>query len=81
LLGGSASVLAAVSAIKEPLPQLVAAGAALRSGAAEPGLLMLGADIASAQGWRRAVMAWLLLQARAHDQAGEVDKAQAVRRR
>lgn len=81
LLGGSASALAAVSAIKEPLPQLVAAGAALRSGAAEPGLLMLGADIASAQGWRRAVMAWLLLQARAHEQAGEVDKAQAVRRR
>jgi hypothetical protein len=44
-------------------------------------LLELGADTASAQGWRRAVMAWLLLQAQAHDQAGEVEKAQAVRRR
>ncbi|PIF38465.1 hypothetical protein CLV01_2735 [Delftia sp. 60] len=81
LLGGSASALAAVRPIKEPLSRLVAAGAALRAGAAQPQLLELGAETASAQGWRRAVMAWLLLQARAHDQAGEVDKAQAVRRR
>jgi hypothetical protein len=82
LLGGApSSALGAVRAIQEPLPRLVAAGAALRAGAAEPGLLELGADTASAQGWRRAVMAWLLLQAQAHDQAGEVEKAQAVRRR
>ena len=32
LLGAPASALAAVSAIKEPLPRLVAAGAALRAG-------------------------------------------------
>src|SRR3989442_590496 len=48
LLGGSASALAAVSAIKEPLPRLVAAGAALRAGAAQPQLLELGAETASA---------------------------------
>lgn len=81
LLGAPASALPAVGAIKEPLPRLVAAGAALRAGAAQQGLLEIGVDTASAQGWRRAVMAWLLLQAKAHDQAGEVEKAQAVRRR
>lgn len=75
------AVLAAIQGIAEPLPRLVAAGAALRAGQGGPQLLDMGVQTASAQGWRRPLMAWLLLQAQAHDRAGQVQQADAVRRR
>ncbi|CAM4238456.1 Lipoprotein [Comamonas aquatilis] len=74
-------VVQAVAGIKDPLPRLVAAGVALRAGAASPQLLQLGVDTASAQGWRRAVMAWLLLQAKAAEQGGDAAGAAAIERR
>lgn len=81
LTSSPSAVLAAVQGIAEPLPRLVAAGAALRAGQGGPGLLASGVQAASAQGWRRPLMAWLLLQAQAHDKAGEGQQADAVRRR
>ncbi|MEG1042677.1 MAG: hypothetical protein RSE94_22450, partial [Pseudomonas sp.] len=77
----AAPVIQAVAGIKDPLPRLVAAGVALRAGAASPQLLQLGVDTASAQGWRRAVMAWLLLQAKAAEQGGDAAGAAAIERR
>ena len=38
-------------------------------------------DAASAQGWRRPLLAWLLLRADAADQAGDASSAAALRRR
>ena len=79
--GNSAAAAQVVAGIKDPLPRLVAAGVALRAGAASPQLLQLGVDTASAQGWRRAVMAWLLLQAKAAEQGGDAAGAAAIERR
>lgn len=64
-----------------PLPRLLAVAVLLRAGHASPELLQAGVDIASAQGWRRALMAWLLLQAQAAERAGDADAASHIRRR
>lgn len=77
---GSAGDAAPVE-IKEPLSSLVAAGVQLRSGRASPALLQHAVDTASAQGWRRPLMAWLLLQLKSEQQAGNSDKAAQLERR
>jgi len=71
----------APAAIKDPLSRLVAAGVLLRSGRADPSLYALAADTASAQGWRRPLLAWLHLQAQRAESAGEAQAAAALRRR
>jgi hypothetical protein len=71
LLGGGAGGTA-VAEIKDPLSRLVAAGVLLRGGAAVPALLQQGVDTAE-QGWRRPLMAWLLLQLKAAQQGGDVE--------
>jgi len=75
------AALAAVQAIDQPLPRLVAASAALRAGLGSPTLLQLGVDTASTQGWSRALMAWLLLQERTCMQAGDASCVQTAQRR
>ena len=77
---GSAGGIASVE-IKDPLSNLVAAGVQLRSGRASPALLQQAVDAASAQGWRRPLMAWLLLQLKSEQQAGNSDKAAQLERR
>lgn len=67
--------------IKDPLSRLVAAGVMLRAGGATPELLQLGVDTASDQGWRRPLMAWLLLQLKSEQQAGNSEKAAQLERR
>lgn len=80
LLGGGAGGTA-VAEIKDPLSRLVAAGVLLRGGAAVPDLLRQGVDTASEQGWRRPLMAWLLLQLKAAQQGGDVEKQAQLQRR
>lgn len=72
---------AAVRVIEDPLARLVAAAVALRDGAASPGLVALAVDTASAQGWRRPLLAWLGLQLRRAEAAGDAAAAQALRLR
>jgi hypothetical protein len=72
---------AAVAAIEDPLPRLVAAGVLFRTGRAAPEVLVLASDTASAQGWRRPLLAWLGVQAARAEQAGAVEEAQRLRRR
>lgn len=72
---------AAVQAIEDPFARLVAAGVLLRNGRADPRLLALAGDTASAQGWRRPLLAWLGVQAERAERAGAVDEAQRLRRR
>ena len=71
----------AVKAIADPLARLVAAGVLFRSGRASPEVLVLASDTASAQGWRRPLLAWLGVRALRAEQAGAVDEAQRLRRR
>ena len=71
----------AVQAIEDPVSRLVAAGVLFRSGRASPQVLVLASDTASAQGWRRPLLAWLGVQAQRAEQAGAAEDAQRLRRR
>jgi hypothetical protein len=71
----------ALRRIDDPLARLIAAGVQLRSGRAEPTTLALAADTASAQGWRRPLLAWLGAQAQRAEAAGAADEAARLRRR
>lgn len=71
----------AVKDIKDPLSQLVAAAVLLRTGRADPEVLQVATETASAQGWRRAVIAWLGAQAMAAEKAGALEEAARLKRR
>lgn len=77
----ASSGAAAVQAIEDPLSRLVAAGVMFRTGRASPEVLVLAAETASAQGWRRPLLAWLGVQALRAEQAGALEEAQRLRRR
>lgn len=72
---------ASLAAIEDPLSRLVAAGVLFQSGRASPAVLAAAAKTASAQGWRRPLMAWLLLQAQRAEAVGNAEAAAALRRR
>jgi hypothetical protein len=72
---------AARAAENEPLPRLVAAGVAFRSGTATPAQIAAAVDIASAQGWRRPLLAWLGVQEKRAEGAGDREAAERIKRR
>ncbi|CAN7448608.1 hypothetical protein LJR289_002940 [Pseudoduganella sp. LjRoot289] len=72
---------AAVLAIADPLSRLVAAGAVFRANRATPEVLAAAVDTASAQGWRRPLLAWLNVQALRADKSGDAAEAARLRRR
>ncbi len=65
----------------EPLSRLVAHAVALRKGGITPSSISTAVDIASAQGWRRPLLAWLGVQAKRAEDAGDGETAARVRRR
>jgi hypothetical protein len=71
----------AVKAIEDPFARLVAAGVLFETGRASPEVLQLAVDTASAQGWRRPLLAWLGAQARRAELAGARQEAERLRRR
>ena len=75
--GGSA----ALAGIDDPLARLVAAGALMRAGRIAPDGIGAAIEAASANGWRRPLIAWLEVEARRADAAGERDAAARIRRR
>lgn len=70
-----------LSSVSDPVSRLVAAGALLRRGQAGDAEIALAIDTASAQGWRRALLAWLSLQEARALAAGDQATAAAARRR
>jgi hypothetical protein len=76
-----ASDLAALRRMEDPLARLVGAAVSLQSGRADREVVALAVDTASAQGWRRPLLAWLHVQARQAEAAGEADAAARIRRR
>ena len=76
---GSAAPL--LAAMPDPLSRMVAAGVLLQTGAADPQVMRVATDTASAQGWRRPLLAWLQLQAQRAEQGGDADAAARLRRR
>lgn len=80
LLAGAADA-GALAAIADPMSRLVAAGVLFRTGRLMPAGIAAAADTASANGWRRPLLAWLGVQAARADAAGERDAAARIRRR
>jgi hypothetical protein len=65
----------------DPVSRLVAAGVKLRQARVTPGEVAAAVEIASAQGWRRPLLAWLGVQAKLAEAAGDGEALRAVRRR
>lgn len=80
-VAASSSPGEALAGIDDPLARLVAAGAFLRSGRAQPAVIASAANTASAQGWSRPLLAWLGLQAKRAADAGDADETARLRRR
>jgi len=71
----------AVQAIADPLSRIVAAGVLFRMGLADPSVIELAIDTASARGWSRPLLAWLYVQVKRAESAGDASEAARVRRR
>ena len=74
--GGSA-----LPASGDALSQLVAAGVLLKSGRASPAVVEQAVEAASAQGWRRPLLAWLGVQHKLAGQGGQADELARIDRR
>ena len=72
---------ATLAGIEDPLSRLVAAGVLFQAGRATPAVMADATETASAQGWRRPLLAWLLLQVQRAEAAGDAEAAAALRRR
>ena len=79
--GSEPAAASAAGAIADPLSQLVAAGALLRAGRATPALVEQAIATASAQGWRRPLLAWLHIALQRAEQGGDQQAAARLRRR
>jgi hypothetical protein len=65
----------------DPLSRLVAYAVALRNGSINPAGISAAVEVASAQGWRRPLLAWLGVQEKRALDAGDREAAAAIRRR
>jgi outer membrane murein-binding lipoprotein Lpp len=67
--------------LQDPLARLLATAVLLRQGRAMPGDVDAAVQVASAQGWRRPLLAWLGAQLRGAQAAGDAAAAERIRRR
>ncbi|MDZ7939179.1 MAG: hypothetical protein U5M53_13250 [Rhodoferax sp.] len=65
----------------DPLSRLLVAAIAMQKGQASPATIAGAIETASAQGWRRPLLAWLGVQALRAEQGGDASEAQRIRRR
>ncbi len=76
---GSATL--GLKAIVDPLARLVAAGVLLQTSRADPTVIQSAIDTASAQGWRRPLLAWLGVQKQRAQAAGDSAETERIQRR
>jgi hypothetical protein len=76
-----ANAAAALQAMPDALSRQIGAAVLLQSGRASPAVIGQAIDNASAQGWRRPLLAWLKLQEQRARAAGDTAAADAVQRR
>lgn len=70
-----------LAGVTDPLARLIAAGALFKAGRITPADIAAAVDTASAQGWRRPLLAWLGVQEQRARAAGDLDAAAQLRRR
>lgn len=80
-VAGSGMSIKVVRAITDPLSRLIGAALLFRAGKADPDVMAIAVDTASAQGWRRPLLAWLQVQALWAERANRHEEAQRLRRR
>lgn len=73
--------LEALAQIEDPVSRLVAAGALFRGGRLPPQGVAIAVDTASDQAWRHPLLAYLNVQARLAEAAGDAAALAAVRKR
>ncbi len=66
---------------EDPVSRLVATGVKMRQGQVTPNEIAAAVEISSAQGWRRPLLAWLGVQAKLAEAAGDAEALRAIRRR
>jgi hypothetical protein len=71
----------ALRAIDDPLARLVATGVLFQGGRANSAAIALAVDTASAEGWRRPLLAWLGVQLVLAEKAGDRIGEEQLRRR
>jgi len=69
------------SASDDALSRLVFLGVQFKSGKASPENISSAVDIASAQGWRRPLLAWLGVEEKRAEAAGDREALERIRRR
>ena len=69
------------SASNEPFSRLVAYGVQMRSANIDPQGIATAVEISSNQGWRRPLLAWLGVQLKRAEQAGDSETAARLKRR
>jgi hypothetical protein len=79
--GDDAARNKAMQQIEDPVSRLVAAGVLFRLGQLSPDGLSTAVDTASAQGYRRPLLAYLNVQAKGAESAGDAQALQAIRKR
>lgn len=79
--GARDATAAGLRRIDDPLSRLIAVAVLFQAGQADPQMIELAADTASAQGWRRPLLAWLGVQALRAERAGATQEAARLRRR
>ncbi len=72
---------AALAGQQDPLAQLIAAGVLFQMGQIAPAGIAAAVNTASEQGWRRPLLAWLGVQARRAEAAGDVEAKARIQRR
>ena len=72
---------AARAAAEEPLSRLVSLGVQFKSAKATPESIATAIEISSAQGWRRPLLAWLGVQEKRAEAAGDREALERIRRR
>lgn len=70
-----------LAGVADPLARLVAGGALLKAGRITPADIGAAVDTASAQGWRRPLLAWLGVQEQRARAAGDAAAVERIRRR
>ena len=69
------------SASNEPFSRLVAYGVQMRTASIDPRGIANAVEISSSQGWRRPLLAWLGVQLKRAEQAGDSETAARLKRR
>jgi hypothetical protein len=76
-----ASLVRSLEEIKDPLSRAIAAGVLFHAGRASPEVIATATRTASDQGWRRALLAWLEVQAKRAEAAGDAAALELIRQR